>query len=171
MERDIRINMFLFSRLEKFDLKKMLSLENQLEQFLNTNIYNKEYWERNIKYIVRNRKILKEYETKFYDGKDQANFRKAETTIDIKSISKIYLRWHDPGEIAFETSTIKYENLFNEANSATVNIETLQGRDASKRLNPSFYFDDEVTISDDLKILLNISNLIGTIQRYSELKN
>ncbi len=143
---------------QKFDLNKILTEEKQLEQLLNNNIYNKADWVRNIKYRVISRKIIKEYETNFYDEKEQTSFKKAKDTIDLKEVSKIYLRWHDPGGIAFETET-------------DMKIETLQNKDASKRLNPNWYFDDEVTVSDDLDILLKISVLVARIQRLSDLVN
>ena len=65
----------------------------------------------------------------------------------------------------------EYQSLFSEANSETVNIETLQGKEAVKRLNPSYYFDDEVTISDDLAMLLRINNHVATLQKMYELYN
>ena len=150
-------------------LSKISLVENQFEQFLNNKIYQKADWERNIIYKVLNGKIYKEYETNYYNGKDQKTFRKEKETIDIIQISKMYLRWHDPGEVAFETSSIKYQSLSSEANSPTVNIETLQSREAAKKLDSQHYYDNEATISDDLNILLRISGFVATIQKYYEL--
>lgn len=143
---------------QKLDISKIVTQEKQLEQFLNSNIYNKEGWERNIKYKVLNRKIFKEYETNLYDGKEQASFKKAKDTIDILNVTKLYLRWHDPGEVAFETPN-------------DMKIETLQNIEAAKQLNPNFYFDNETTITDDFNILLKLSTFIAKIQRLSELHN
>lgn len=143
---------------QKLDLNKILTEEKQLEQFLNSNIYNKADWERNIKYKVINRKIFKEYETNLYDGKEQPFFKKAKDTIDIINVTKLYLRWHDPGEVAFETPD-------------DMKIETLQNKEAAKQLNPNWYFDHEITITDDLNILLKLSSFVAKIQRLSELHN
>lgn len=128
--------------------------EKVLETVLNSNIYNKADWERNIKYKVANNKIIKEYETNLNNNE---GFRKEKYTLNINDISKIYLRWHDPGEIAFETPN-------------DTKIETLQGKVAVQRLNPNAYFDDETTIKNDFNIILAICKSVARLQKYSELK-
>lgn len=143
---------------QKIDAATMLNEEKKLEQLLNSKIYNKADWQRNIRYKVVNGNILKDFETNFYDDKEHTTFRKAKDTINLKSVSKVYLRWHDPGEVAFET-----EN--------DTKIETLQSPEASKRLNAMHYYDDDVTIADDFGLLLKLSEIIGRLQRYYELTN
>jgi len=143
---------------QKQDASKIQTEEKLLEQFLNSNIYNKSDWERNIKYKVANRKIFKEYEINLYDRKEQTSFKKAKDTTDIINVTKLYLRWHDPGEVAFETPN-------------DMKIETIQNKEAAKQLNRSWYFDNELTITDDFNILLKLSTFIAKIQRLSELHN
>jgi len=143
---------------QKFDLNKILTEEKQLEQFLNSNIYNKADWERNIKYRVINRKIFKDFEINRKAWNETPHFEKAKDTTDIINLTKLYLRWHDPGEVAFEMPD-------------DTKIETLQNKEAAKQLNPNWYFDNELTITDDLNILLKLSTFIAKIQRLSELHN
>ncbi len=138
---------------QKYDINKILIEEKKLELFLNSNIYTKADWERNIKYKVMNRKIFKDYEINLKDWNETPKFEKATDTIEIANLTNLYLRWHDPGEVGFDD-----------------HIETLQSKDAAKQLNPNWYFDNEFTITDDFNILLKLSTFLAKIQRLSELQ-
>jgi hypothetical protein len=135
----------------------ILNEEKQLEAILNNNIYQRDDFERNVKFKVKNKVIIKTYETNFYDNKENSLFIKKENTIEIKDISNINLMWHDPGLISFSDLN---------GNSCSW---ALQGKEAQKELNPKLYFDNTKTVFDDLLILNKIYNSIGKIQKYIEL--
>ena len=133
------------------------SEEKQLEIILNKNIYLRNSNEKNIIYKVKNRGIVRSYETNFYNDKENSSFIKKEEFIDIENINNVNLLWHDPGLISFS-------DLIGNSYAWA-----LQGQDAQKKLNSNFYFDNSTTVFDDLSILTKIYNSIGKIQKYIEL--
>jgi hypothetical protein len=138
----------------KVDALAIVKEEKKLESLLNSKIYNKSYWERNISYKVTNGKIIRNYETSIDDTENKI-FKKEKEIIIIKDISRVYLRWHDPGEICFDADDSYWWDI--------------QSKEVTNRLNPNWYFDDEVTILDDFKILLSLNESIARIQKYQEL--
>lgn len=143
---------------ERYDRLKISYEEKKLEQILNYNIYNKADWQKNIKYKVLDKKIFKEFETNNYNGKNQPVFRKEKYVITINDITKVFLRWHDPGEIEFETLTSSH-------------IETIQNSKVASKLKPHQYFDNEDTINDDFNLMISIITSIGNIQRLSKMES
>jgi hypothetical protein len=141
----------------KSNYYKIVDEEAKLEQVLNYNIYNKAHWLKNIRYKVSNKVIYKEYETSLYNGRDQSAYKMEKYNININSITKIFLRWHDPGEVEIETLVGS-------------KIETLQNANLVPGLKPFHYFDNEDTITDDLNLMVKITTSIAKIQALSELK-
>lgn len=152
---------------EKIDSVKIKESESELEKLLNENIYEKSIYDRNIKYKVLKGKMYKEYQHSFLqdDGEVSDNYKDTSDVVEIRKIRKIFLRWHDPGEIAFECLPLK--NTWEEANSL-VHIETLQNKKTADRLNINSYFDDEATIADDFVLLMKCYELIAKLQKYYE---
>lgn len=150
------------SKLPKATASIIKGEEIKLEKLLNSNIYNRDAWERNVNYTIKNKKIIRYYETTYYDDKGGENytehdkFIKQIDTLEIKNIYNVYLTWHDPGRIGFEM-----------ANEYTY-YWALQGLEAQKQFNQYDYYDNAITMYDDYLLLRNISNSIAKLQKYYE---
>jgi len=128
------------------DAAGIAKLSQDLERYLNRHTYNKASWERNIRYRVVDRKIIKIYESAVGDG-----YRERKDTIDINKITKVYSRWHDPGEIAFDCGKQTW-------------IETFHSAKAAKTLKPGWYFDNDTTLEDDYDMLIYLQYYIAKLQ-------
>ncbi|MEI6312658.1 MAG: hypothetical protein WCP57_10395 [Bacteroidota bacterium] len=137
-------------------LDSLISSQKQLELLLNENIFNKDKDEKESRYRVTDKKIIRNYETLYYNGQKNSTYRYASDTIDLKKVYKIYARWHDLGEFNF----VKYDE--SESFLYLLNPET------RKQLPENWNFDDEYTLYNTFYITYSLNQLVAKIQRYSE---
>lgn len=142
--------------------------EKELEVYLNNKNYHKGSWAKNIGYRVINRKIIESYD--YYKNDTSKVFEKRKDTIDLLNVKRIYLRWHDPGEIAFDWSEKPFEFDYHK-----LSILTLQSKEVISFLSQpigdsglSSYYDDEVTMNDNIQLMAKIISFVARIQGYSE---
>lgn len=142
------------SALQKDILYHKKKEESELQKILNLNSYNKKPWENNYNYSVQNGVIYRSY---LFQEENQSEFKLSKDTIEINSISEIYLRWDDPGEICFRSN-----------NKGIVYY--LQNPTIANKFNNDSYFDFSESIQDDFFILMNLYGRIANIQGLKTIK-